>query len=98
MKVRELLSDESKWTKGYYARDKYLHLVSYDDPQAVKFCLMGALDKCYDDYDQWKEALDRLITAVSEKTGIPYLTLPAFNDHPDTKFSDIQEVLAQADI
>lgn len=43
--VKALLSDESKWTKGYTARDANGKGTFADDPNAVCWCLTGAIDK-----------------------------------------------------
>lgn len=54
MKVRELLSDESKWVKGCLAQtsDGRTHkpdglAIPADDPDAIRWGLMGAIEKCY---------------------------------------------------
>lgn len=44
-KLRELLSDESKWTKLTMARDAENNCVPLASSEACKFCLVGALDK-----------------------------------------------------
>ena len=46
-KVRELLIDESKWHKGNFAIDSEGLEVSPNDKNACKWCLMGAIKKCY---------------------------------------------------
>ena len=48
MKVSELLSDESKWTTRYLSRNKNDNPVYYDDNDACKWCLLGAMLKCYE--------------------------------------------------
>lgn len=40
--LRTLLSDPSNWTQGCYARDKNERVVAWSDPNAIKFCAMGA--------------------------------------------------------
>lgn len=47
MKVRELFNNKDKWTKGLYARDKDGFSVDPEGSNAVCFCLVGALRKCY---------------------------------------------------
>jgi hypothetical protein len=48
VKVHELLSDESKWTKGEYARDKDGKPCHSRSQEAVKWCVLGAVNKCYE--------------------------------------------------
>lgn len=47
MKIRELLSDESKWTQQTCARDQNGERTEIGDPTATKFCIYGAIIKCY---------------------------------------------------
>lgn len=43
--ARELLSDESKWAKGFFAFDKDGERCGACSPEACKFCLIGAMRK-----------------------------------------------------
>ena len=47
MKAHELLSDSSKWTTKYAARNESDQVVGPSSPDACKFCVYGALQKCY---------------------------------------------------
>lgn len=47
MKVRELFSDESKWTQGADARNALGEKVMAEAEDAVCWCLFGAVQKCY---------------------------------------------------
>lgn len=61
MKVKELLSDKSKWAEGRMAYTKYNKAAyTFDDVNddymfvinkdtACRFCLMGAIAMCYND-------------------------------------------------
>lgn len=44
-KLRDVLSDKSKWTKRAMARDTNDDCVAVNSEEACKFCLVGALDK-----------------------------------------------------
>jgi hypothetical protein len=44
-KARELLADEERVTSGWFARNKFKERVDADDPEAVCWCSMGALEK-----------------------------------------------------
>ena len=43
--VRELLADESRWTKGVYARTKWGTPIDSQNPYAVRWCVAGAATK-----------------------------------------------------
>jgi hypothetical protein len=45
--IKELLSEETKWTTGAFARSKDGSLVGPCSPKAVCWCLAGAAKKCY---------------------------------------------------
>lgn len=42
-KLKELLSDKTKWTQGYLAKDIYGECVSPKDHRAHCFCIEGGL-------------------------------------------------------
>lgn len=44
-KVRALLADPKRWTKGWYARDKKLEPCECGNPGASSFCVGGATCK-----------------------------------------------------
>lgn len=52
MKAWELLSDESKWTKGYNARDKDGKVVAISDKAATCWCTIGSIFKAYNEVDE----------------------------------------------
>ena len=65
MKAKELLSRREAWTTGIIARDLQRHGVEATSQEAVSWCLIGALVKCYagnksEAYYQALEKVDRL--------------------------------------
>lgn len=66
MKIKELLSDESKWTKYATARNKEGNHVTIYDSNAVQWCVLGAMEKCYSNdfmnmYHKLKESFGKSI-------------------------------------
>jgi hypothetical protein len=88
MTIQELLSDESKWTKGTAARNSSGSPVHPTNKNAVKFCLIGAAVRCGVD----KELIQ---PAVKE---LGFCRISIFNDHPDTTFADIRRVIEEANV
>lgn len=43
--ARKLISDENNWTQGAYARNIAGDSVLYNDPTAICFCSIGALER-----------------------------------------------------
>lgn len=68
MKVKELLADRFRWTHKCMARDKWGHSVAVDSPRAVKFCLMGAVDKCYPEWEENRAVRKKIYTRVTIMT------------------------------
>ena len=85
MKVRELLSDKSKWTQGTFARDKDGFEVNSRSRYAVCWCLMGAVNKCYEDVT---EVMGKLKTEVGNFVW--------FNDNHE--YEDVVKLVERLDI
>ena len=91
MKIKELLSDSSKWTKRAMARDfNDLTCVAHCDI-AIKWCLLGAIVKCYPGGYKRIQILNKIIdNGISDISG--------FNDLSSTSFSDIKALVERLDI
>jgi len=50
-KARDLISVESRWTQGEYARDAAGQKVDYDSPAACQWCALGAFRKVASELD-----------------------------------------------
>jgi hypothetical protein len=74
MKISELLCDESKWTKGALARDKFGNSIHPHDKNAVCWCLLGATSKCYAKSGKFKTMFDVLSASLID-------SIADFNDH-----------------
>ena len=100
MKVKELLADESKWTRSVLARNRGGYACSPTDPTATCFCLLGAIDRCYPDLAKSDLAIIKLQRAIAkhtEATIVVPMTVGTFNDY-HASFEDIKKVLELADI
>lgn len=58
--VRELLSDESRWTQGEYAKDGLGKCVGPKDKNACSWCLVGAFIKVTGTCRQTDKMLSKL--------------------------------------
>lgn len=92
MKIQELFSGPEKWTKGAYARNVNGDMLSSRDKGAVRWCLIGAIMKCYirnDDILRIKQLICKELHSVD----------PAiFNDAPETSFETVKELVTKLDI
>lgn len=75
VKVKDFLTPEN-WCKGEMAVDLAGNPVSWQSSEAVKWCVLGAIGKCYGRFDT--SAIDRLKDVVV-KRGYPKW-ISSFND------------------
>ena len=92
MKVRDLLTDESKWCKLDYARNKFGKGIDCDHPNACSWCLVGAIRKCYPDehYDKVRMMYRLPVIQPSGVTG--------WNDAPERTFAEVRKLIEELDI
>ncbi len=98
----ELFDKPEKWTKRNYARDINNNSVGYRSKDAVCFCLKGGIYHLYENSDvyivTWQEAIKKVIKQkYPERAVTSNCPITQFNDHPDTKFNDIIEVIRAAE-
>jgi hypothetical protein len=93
MKIRELLTDESKWCKNVTARDINGNPINGDSEDAACWCLGEAFDVCYKGQEQSvvTEAWYRIYAA----TGIPFCR---WNDAPERTFKEVKELVDRLDV
>lgn len=94
MKAHELLSEPEKWTQFAYARDKDGNPIPVTAPEATCFCLLGALRKCYPDFDSELSALNRVRQSIQRLYKEYYAQPSVFND--TMKHEDVKKVLEDA--
>lgn len=87
--ARELLSDEKRWTKEYYARDAAGEGVNPSSKRAVCWCLVGAMRKSPIGKLHQEVGLDLIHSVVDGH-------IAGFNDDPNTTHADVLRVLDAA--
>ena len=91
MKVKELYTDPSKWTKNAFARTKDGTPCYSSNPDAFSFCLSGAVGFCYiDNLDEQAEAFTKLKRKI--------FSVWNWNDHPDRTFDEVKQLVNELDI
>jgi len=94
MKVRDLLTDESKWTQRASARDIRGFNIQPRDERAVRWCVAGAMYCCYRDDEEsapWSK-IDRYLELLE------YSNIVGWNDDPKRTFLDIRDLVMTLDI
>lgn len=89
MKAWELLDSPEKWCKGANALTSDGMEVSACDPRACRWCLEGALRKCYGSFDL-------KIQAVRDALNTHYVF--EWNDAPERTFEEVRNALIAADV
>jgi hypothetical protein len=97
MKIKELFSDQSKWTKKTAARDASGTPVSPSDSDAVCWCLAGGVAKCYPGEERYK-VHDAIVEKLSGSAqGYGYGS--AYGDWNDrASFEEVKALVEQLDI
>ncbi len=72
MKIKELFSDEGKWTQGAAARRPDNTMCDAVDTDAARWCLAGASVKCYGDGQEHRDTLSKIRAYLNkpDKSGI----------------------------
>lgn len=82
--------------KRALALDKNNNGVSIRSPEAVSFCVVGAITKCYSEDNKWHGIVVRLSTMVAEKFGEK--SLSDYNNRAETTKQDIINLCLEAKI
>ena len=93
LKIKELLSDPSKWTQGVIARDSNGLHVGVHSSSATCFCLYGAMRRCYgSDFKTEYNVFNRLQQMVPDHDPI------GWNDAPERTHAEVLELVTRMDI
>ncbi len=94
MKIKTLFSSSKKWMQGDFAENKYGKHVNSNSKSAVRWCLLGAIAKCYPNPDEANEIEDIVALAIPRD----YCGVSSWNDSGNRKFSDIKKLVTKLDI
>jgi hypothetical protein len=83
------------WTQGALAQDADGVYVYSTDPNACKWCLIGAIDASFGTVDKWQPAMDAAQKAIAELTGknIGNISLSRWNDDCDRTQEEVIKLL-----
>lgn len=86
-KVVKLLSDKTKWIQYNAAKDKNGQVIFSEDEAAAKWCLLGAIWKCYGSTD------NNIEDKVRRHIGCP---ISEFND--SSQYKDVMKVAKELNL
>jgi hypothetical protein len=87
-KIRELLSDPSRWVQGSLAVDSAHTPVHWSSKDAVAWCLFGAYLRCYG----YNDVIFKTLAAACGCKSLRRVCIEAWNDHPARTFADIRRL------
>jgi hypothetical protein len=90
MKIHEVIT-EAQWCKFTMARDVNDKAVNRDDPNAVKWCALGWVAKCYPVIGLKSQIQAEFITAYN-------IPIHSWNDKPERTFGEVLEMFTKLDI
>jgi hypothetical protein len=98
-KVKDLLTNESKWTQGAPAREADGGECSVNSPGAVSYCLLGAVYAvCGCKTRDSRRAIVKLAVAAGLPVDIPDARLIIWNDDGARTFEEVRSVIEKADV
>jgi hypothetical protein len=92
MKTYELLNSPDKWCKGANALSESGASVNDSSPGACKWCVNGALRKCYPTIDERSPLYNKIWL---ETNG---LFIAEWNDAPERTWQEVHDLLVKLDI
>lgn len=95
MTIVELLCTAEKWTQHASARTWDEHAVGCLSPDAVKFCVVGALHRCYGP-SQWA-VMHKRIERCLWRRGIES-EIVVWQNKPERTFKEVMSVLKEANV
>ena len=91
----KLLDTPDKWTKGDFAINIYGDSAEIHAPEAVAWCVLGAMEKCYShDRAKFEDFEMILILVIEKKYGMT--SIVQWQDEPTTTFKMVHELLELA--
>jgi hypothetical protein len=95
VKVKDILTDESKWTQGVDARDGYGRRCDPCSSSAVSFCVTGAAMRAY---QYSAHAQNKAIRALLRAIPSEYADLESWNDETDRTFDEVRRLIELAGV
>ena len=100
--LQELFADHSRWTQGAEAKSECGDLVTPTSKHAVRWCLVGALWKCYpnpcDRFEAKKKLLDQLRDSQEIRDRANMCSLENWNDASYRTHDDVVALVKKAGV
>lgn len=93
MKIHELLKKPINWTRFVDARDHDGSEVNPRSPAACRWCLLGAIQRCYRGTKRQQSVMNKIQDHL-----LGYGTVALFNDSKYTQHEDVLELCRRLDV
>ena len=99
MKLKRLLNKKDHWTQGAYARDEHGEIVRPSDSNAVCWCVLGGLMRCYPDRLE-RDKIEKKLREIINDNSKPYryMGIVSWQDYPTRTFEEVCELLEKANV
>src|ERR1700733_6944129 len=103
MKIKDLLKTKDSWTKGAYAKDKRGRPVWIQGDSACKFCLSGAISRCYPTDKRQKQVIRKIVDYLvkigqGKANGHIDDSIVDWNDKKSRKFKDVRKLILKLNV
>lgn len=96
MKVWQLLDSPEKWTQREYARASDGRAIFAESPYACRWCILGAIQKCYGTGEEALQAREKI--DVYNITKGKHWLISIWNDAPATTWQEIYDTCKELDV
>ena len=97
MKIKELLTKEN-WIKGFESLDQDGGPMNPRSEYAFCWCIVGAINKCYQKDDKERNNVLYAIQAKIGHRGDAELGVSGWNDKEERTFEDVKKLVEELDI
>lgn len=94
MKAYELLDSPEKWTQGHFGKTAAGVGVFGRHADAVCWCLLGALQRCYHD----SGSVNEMAIRARLRSWLETNSIISWNDAPERTYDEVISVLKELDI
>lgn len=107
MKIQTLYRRADAWTRNEYARNALGDSCDVDASEAMCFCMLGAIDRCYPLQRDRVRVINQVFRTVRKTLGLPVrgsdvysrrLTIASWNDQAGRTIQEIRRVVRMAGV
>jgi hypothetical protein len=99
MKIKELFDHRSKWTQLAYARDNQGMPCKVQSDDTVSWCMIGAINLCYPEYEANKHITSRVTDYIAESNyPSENRSIMVWNDYEKREYQEVIDLITDLNI